>query len=142
MEYEIKPNKGSVFPIDDRSGDMILSGKLNIESFTKKDDGYVNKAVVVKEPNGNLAVYVQAGIMFAEAEDSGKDYAYSGPLGEGKKVFAYRNETGDGKQYLGLSVAEQDPSYAAAPAPVQAAPVADVVSLPNGEQVAKNDIPF
>jgi len=142
MAYEIKPNKGSVFPIDDRSGDMILSGKLNIESFTKKDDGYVNKAVVVKEHNGNLAVYVQAGIMFAEEKDSGKPYAYSGPLGEGRKVFAYRNETGDGKDYLGLSVVEQDPNYAAAPAPVQAAPVADVVSLPNGEQVTKDDIPF
>lgn len=140
MAYEIKPNKGSVFPIDDRSGDMILSGKLNIESFTKKDDGYVNKAVVVKEPNGNLAVYVQAGIMFAEAEDSGKNYAYSGHLGEGKKVFAYRNETGDGKQYLGLSVAEEA-NYDGHLQP-QSLETADVVALPSGEEVAKNDIPF
>ena len=140
MAYEIKPNKGSVFPIDDRSGDMILSGKLNIDGFVKKDDGFVNKAVVVKEPNGNLALYVQAGIMFAEGEDSAKDYAYSGPLGEGKKVFAYRNETNDGKSFLGLSVAEQDPNYAAAP--VQPQPTADVVALPSGEEVAKNDIPF
>ena len=31
MAYEHKENKGSVFPVDDRSGTMILSGKLNIQ---------------------------------------------------------------------------------------------------------------
>ena len=79
--------------------------------------------------------------MFPEPEDSAKNYDYSGNLGEGKLVFGYRNER-DGLNYLGLSALDKDQNYAAAPAPVQPQPTADVVALPSGEEVSKNDIPF
>ena len=140
-EYDPKPNKGAVYPCNDNSGQMILDGKLHVNEFKVKDDGYANRAMVVKENNGNLVIYLQCGILFPEPEDSAKNYDYSGNLGEGKLVFGYRNER-DGLNYLGLSALDKDQNYAAAPAPVQTQPTADVVALPSGEEVAKNDIPF
>ena len=108
MAYEHKENKGSVFPTDDRTGHMILSGKLNISEWKRReDDGYPPKSVVVKEPEGRLTLYVQIATLF---KDEDKDWAYSGPCGE-EKVFAYANETQNGQKFLNLSVTSGGTKY-------------------------------
>jgi len=109
VAYEMKPNKGSAFPVDHRLGEVILSGKLNVHEFsTDPNDDYMPKIVVVAEPvaenqKKRLALYVQCGVMFEE-DDEEKNYAYSGPFGD-TRVFAYREKTQEGVQYLKLSVA-------------------------------------
>ncbi len=109
MAYEIKPNKGTAFPVDHRLGEVILSGKLNVHEFsTDPNDDFLPKIVVIAEPvaenqKKRLALYVQCGIMFEE-DDEEKKYAYSGPFGDGR-IFAYREKSQEGMQYLKLSVA-------------------------------------
>tara|TARA_R100001510_G_C7634298_1_gene192722 strand:+ start:765 stop:1187 length:423 start_codon:yes stop_codon:yes gene_type:complete len=109
VAYEIKPNKGTAFPVDHRLGEVILSGKLNVHEFsTDPNDDFLPKIVVIAEPvaenqKKRLALYVQCGIMFEE-DDEEKKYAYSGPFGDGR-IFAYREKSQEGMQYLKLSVA-------------------------------------
>lgn len=109
MAYEIKPNKGTAFPVDNRFGEVILSGKLNVHEFsTDPNDDFLPKILVVAEPvaenqKKRLVLYVQCSVMFEE-DDEEKKYAYSGPFGEGR-IFAYREKSQEGMQYLKLSVA-------------------------------------
>lgn len=117
MAYETKQNKGSAWPLDDRVGDVILAGKINVDTFQadpKRD--HMPKVLVVNErvnqgQKNRLALYVQVGTLFAEPEDSDKSYAYSGPFGN-NTCFGYRNTTSGGQSYLGLSVVEPNPDYA------------------------------
>ena len=116
MAYELKQNKGSAWPVDDRLGDVILAGHINVEEFEADPDrDRKPKVLVVSEKvaegqKKRLALYVQVGTMFAEDEDSEKQYAYSGPFGN-KKCFGYRNKTQGGQEYMGVSVVDQNPEY-------------------------------
>jgi hypothetical protein len=131
MAYEHKENKGSVFPVDDRSGTMILSGKLNINEWKRReDDTYPPKSVVVKEPEGRLTLYVQVATLF---KDEDKDWAYSGSCGE-EKVFAYANQTKNGQKFLNLSVTSGGAKYSK--------PEAPQAEQSEEQQVAVDDIPF
>ena len=133
MAYEHKPNKGSVFPVDDRSGTMILSGKLNRTEWSKKpDDQYPPKSIVVKEDDGRLTLFLQVATLFPEKDES-KDWAYSGPCGN-HKVFAYANKTKNDQKFLNLSVATGNPMYSGTNA--------DPEDLRQEETINADDIPF
>ena len=108
MAYERKHNKGSVFEIDNKTGKLILSGRINIQEWKRdQKDEYDPRTVVLRTENANgdprLEVYVQLGVLFPADED--KKYAYSGPCGTGK-IFAYAEETADKKRFLNLSIAD------------------------------------
>lgn len=108
MAYERKHNKGSVFEIDNKTGKLILSGRINIQEWKRdQKDEYDPRTVVLRTENANgdprLEVYVQLGVLFPA--DDEKKYAYSGPCGTGK-IFAYAEETADKKRFLNLSIAD------------------------------------
>lgn len=108
MAYERKHNKGSVFEIDNKTGKLILSGRINIQEWKRdQKDEYDPRTVVLRTENANgdprLEVYVQLGVLFPADDD--KKYAYSGPCGTGK-IFAYAEETADKKRFLNLSIAD------------------------------------
>ena len=103
MAYERKPNKGSAFELDDKTGKLILSGRINIQEWKRKaDDEYDPRIVVLRNETAKgdprLAVFVQLG-----PADEEKKYAYSGPCGTGK-IFAYAEETKDNQRFLNLSI--------------------------------------
>lgn len=106
MAYERKPNKGSAFELDDKTGKLILSGRINIQEWKRKaDDEYDPRIVVLRNETANgdprLEVFVQLGVLFPADEE--KKYAYSGPCGTGK-IFAYAEETKDKQRFLNLSI--------------------------------------
>jgi hypothetical protein len=108
MAYERKHNKGSVFEVDNKTGKLILSGRINIQEWKRdQKDEYDPRTVVLRTENANgdprLEVYVQLGVLFPADDD--KKYAYSGPCGTGK-IFAYAEETADKKRFLNLSIAD------------------------------------
>jgi len=109
MAYERKHNKGAAFELDEKTGKLILSGRINIQEWKRKqDDEYDPRIVVLRNENANgdprLEVFVQLGVLFPADED--KKYAYSGPCGTGK-IFAYAEETEDEKRFLSLSVLDE-----------------------------------
>jgi len=108
MAYERKHNKGSVFEIDNKTGKLILSGRINIQEWKRdQKDEYDPRTVVLRTESANgdprLEVYVQLGVLFPA--DDNKKYAYSGPCGTGK-IFAYAEETAEKKRFLNLSIAD------------------------------------
>ena len=110
MAYERKPNKGSAFELDDKTGKLILSGRINIQEWKRKaDDEYDPRIVVLRNETANgdprLEVFVQLGVLFPADEE--KKSAYSGPCGTGK-IFAYAEETADKKRFLNLSIMVDD----------------------------------
>ena len=67
MAYERKPNKGSAFELDDKTGKLILSGRINIQEWKRKaDDEYDPRIVVLRNETANgaprLEVFVQLGV--------------------------------------------------------------------------------
>ena len=108
MAYERKHNRGSVFEIDNKTGKLILSGRINIQEWKRdQKDEYDPRTVVLRTESANgdprLEVYVQLGVLFPA--DDNKKYAYSGPCGTGK-IFAYAEETAEKKRFLNLSIAD------------------------------------
>ena len=133
MAYERKPNKGSAFELDNKTGKLILSGRINIQEWKRKaDDEYDPRIVVLRNETANgdprLEVFVQLGVLFPADEE--KKYAYSGPCGTGK-IFAYAEETSDKKRFLNLSIMVDDDEQ----------PAKEEAPAESNEPV-DNDIPF
>ena len=143
MAYERKPNKGSAFELDDKTGKLILSGRINIQEWKRKEgDEYDPRIVILRNESANgdprLEVFVQLAALFPADED--KKYAYSGPCGTGK-IFAYAEETADEKRFLNLSILDNE--EAPPKEKLKSITAAELVALDTSEKKEEvDDIPF
>tara|TARA_R110000822_G_scaffold44890_4_gene120311 strand:+ start:321 stop:737 length:417 start_codon:yes stop_codon:yes gene_type:complete len=138
MEYD-NTNRGAAHPPFETQH-LILTGKLDIEGNSKN-------IALVKDTDKNgepvIVVYQRMGCMYANDNIDGDKPNYSGPLDNNKRVAAWKKQSEKGVDYLSLKCTDKrsglvpSTSYPAAPAPVE-----PVVSLPNGEEIRREDIPF
>lgn len=103
-------NSGAAFkPFDTQT--LILQGKVNVSG---RDDKIVLVKDVTRSGDTLIEVYSKTGVLFSN-DKKGNDAApdYTGPLGDTKRIAAWRKEK-DGSPYMSFKVSDKQSPQGAA----------------------------